>query len=525
MNAPVKNTAPVAEGEEEENPQDDLKRAGNQARADLDEESSGAELFGQGLQAIGGATVLAYAEWKKVHNGIKDLNNPNFRYRILNVRDTTGFHQAHEALNNARGAVEKQRKSAQKKKNGKNSASWGFGKDRQEIKFADFDRREQAFQIGAAVQNHVTTEERFIRTKQAFDLDDVQTKKLRDGYATWKTQNKGKGIDEYIASTDAKNIYREQYNKQGKKLDGKTEKKGISYAYDSDDESRVEAIKASKDVIKKGQTEIKDVLDSKQVYTQEQIDQKIQTVTQAQTAAPTPTSTSTPAPATPVTPAAPVTPAPAPPFPSPPAPVPIPLPVTPSTPPIKPTFFSKHFPRISKTFNIVNSTINTVKEKIAAGIISALGKTVLKGAMNSALGLMVKSGIGAVLGVATGGLSVAVSVGWEVLKHLPVIGGLFNAIEGAAMGMVKGIAILVIAVPLIIIIFSVFQASKLMDQFVSGNQKIVYSPGYEQAENWKNFEKNYITFSTNPTLSWEELSNQMFTLLDNKNLGLNTVKD
>ena len=134
--------------------------------------------------------------------------------------------------------------------------------------------------------------------------------------------------------------------------------------------------------------------------------------------------------------------------------------------------------------------------------------------MKSAIGMAIKSGIGAALGVATGGISVAIYVGWEVLKKLPVIGKLFDMIEGALVGMVKGLVIIIIAVPIMLLFFAIFLIPHFFNQFTSGNQKTVYSPSYEQAENWKNFENNIFTLDNNQKITWNELENKLFNSLD-----------
>lgn len=518
MSGPAHNkpsSTAVLEGEEE-NSQDDLKQAEDQQKENLSAFTTETEMMG-GLVSGGlAAFTLQFSEWQKVIRGFKDLNNPNFRHQLLKVVDTTGFHEAHQALNNARSEVEKQRKRESKKKNGKDTAHIGLWGNHQEIKFADFDRRDQAFQIGAAVQNHVTTEERFIRTQQAFGLDDIHAKRLRDEYATWQTKNKGKGIDEYIASTDARNIYREQYKiNTGKELDQKTEKKGVESAYESDKKSRVEAIKNSKEVIKKGQTEIKDVLDSGNTYTQEQVDQKIQTVTRAQTAAPTPTSTSAPVPAAPAIP----------------APTPPPPSLAPTPPPqaIKNKYFGKFFNKISVNINLVKKRLSgflakvtgfhllrTAARNFAARGLMALRRTAFRRFITASTWGLTKKGIGVALGIGSLGASVAIMVGWEFVKKIPIVGGLADMLEKVGISFiinsVKVIAVLVIAVPLIILFFSIFQGSKLMDQFISGKQKIVYSPMYEQAENWKNFENSLFTLENNQKITWDQMEKNLFTL-------------
>ena len=316
--------------EEEDNSKEDVKQTGDQYRANLDEETpEGAMLTGffSGTLGLVGAHAANRLEVIRAFDGV---SGQSFRYNLLNVRDPQKFQQALRDHALVKAELQSQKKRDKKGKSTK--AVIGFGKYRREMEYSAFEKKDQALQIGAAVQNHVTTEERFIRTQQAFGLDEEHAKQLREGYKQWQTQNKGKGIDEYIASSDARNIYQSQFKKLGKKLDDKTEEDGIKYARQSDNKSRVEAIKNRKDAIRAGQSEINDILDSGNVYTQEQIDKKAQAVDQAQE------STEQPKPATAQAP----------------TPTPVPPPVAPPTPPVKPSFFAKHFPSISKTFNAIN---------------------------------------------------------------------------------------------------------------------------------------------------------------------------
>lgn len=522
MSGTVHQAQPLPDTEEESEESksgDDLKETGDQYQSNYNEQAPEMAMGREIFQTFAGAIGVQAASRLEVIRAFDGVNGQSFRYNLLNVRDPRKFQQA--IRDHALVKAELQKQKGKDRKGTSTKAVVGFSKYRREMEYGAFEKKDQAFQIGAAVQNHVTTEERFIRTKNAFGLDDAHTKQLRDEYANWQTKNKGEGIDKFLNSEDARKIYRKQYETTtpGKKLDEKSENKGISYAYRSDDKSRVEAIKASKDVIKNGKESIDRVLVPGKVYTQEDVNQEIQTVIQPQTVATTPATTPASAQTAATTPTSPGGPA------------------QTATPPVPPPasassgannkLFNKFFSKYAAQFNLVKKRLSgflakvtgfhllrTAARNFAARGLIALRHTAFRRFVTASTWGLAKKGIGVALGIGSLGASVAIMMGLEFVKKIPIVGGLADMLEKAGISFiinsVKVIAVLVIAVPLIILFFSIFQGSKLMDQFVSGNQKTVYSPFYEHAENWKNFETRFLTSENSQKITWEQLERNLF---------------
>ncbi|MBI3955369.1 hypothetical protein HY338_02910, partial [Candidatus Gottesmanbacteria bacterium] len=108
------------------------------------------------------------------------------------------------------------------------------------------------------------------------------------------------------------------------------------------------------------------------------------------------------------------------------------------------------------------------------------------------------------------GSSLLAQAALEVLKKIPVIGSVAKVLDDALMGLVKGLAILIIGVPIAIIILILFAGPSLntVPNYGVGNSMKISLKNPTQKYAWSDFERNFLTAD----LSWEDFEKNSLRL-------------
>ncbi len=108
------------------------------------------------------------------------------------------------------------------------------------------------------------------------------------------------------------------------------------------------------------------------------------------------------------------------------------------------------------------------------------------------------------------GTSLLAQAGLEVLKKIPVIGSVAKALDDALMGVVKGLAILIIGVPIALIILVLFAGPSLntVPNYGVQNSMKVSLKNPSQRFAWSDFERDFLVLKKKKlqtaNLAWEE---------------------
>lgn len=123
--------------------------------------------------------------------------------------------------------------------------------------------------------------------------------------------------------------------------------------------------------------------------------------------------------------------------------------------------------------------------------LTKIGGNFLKSAMSK---LAIKAGLSALGAGLTAGASLVIQGGWEMLKRIPVIGEYLQSGLRAAIDYGKGLAILIIGVPIALIIFALMnQNANTLPYYGAGNAKTIQgSIPTKQSLSWQEFEEIYL---------------------------------
>lgn len=108
------------------------------------------------------------------------------------------------------------------------------------------------------------------------------------------------------------------------------------------------------------------------------------------------------------------------------------------------------------------------------------------------------------------GTSLVAQAALEALKKIPIIGGVVKALDNAFMGLVKGLAILIIGLPVALIIYILFAGSSLntIPNYGVQNSMKVSLKNTTPKYTWSDFENNFLVLKKNKlqtaNLTWEE---------------------
>lgn len=258
------------ERSEEESKQESITAAQQQQQQTLVSELPELNDFSIIAQGIG-AMALVYSEGRmKFIRGFEKLNDPHFEHNLLKVRSHRQFREIQEAYAVTRREVVKQREQQKKIESrggtAKTYAEVSFGPFRkQQIDFADFDRKTQAYRIASHVQGRIDASElrlKIVRTANIFGLDFKHAIKMEKDFIEWQKTHKNGSFDDFFAK-HGREIYRSKHQPDKKKLDKKGERdfRERKKRLDSQrDAIRVEAIQEHDKEIRNAQGAIKDIL-------------------------------------------------------------------------------------------------------------------------------------------------------------------------------------------------------------------------------------------------------------------------
>lgn len=314
---------PTETGEEQEEqitPQEQTESAEKSAQTEqqeyLQQEIPETQIGGAVLNALS-AIGLTYTSNKLERVEAFDvLNDSNYEHNLLKVRDTRKFRQIKQAQARVRDEIEKQRKrelqKAQKGEKARDYAQVGTGPLKRVIKFADYDRKIQACDIADAVHRRINASEIKIKLNNAMSIyglsDPDLIKQLKGGLAQWQKDNPGKSIDDYLCSSQARELYRAQCKKNGQVADKKEEREKVKKLQKQNESAQIDAVKENREQIIRAQQSIKKRIDPNQpLLSDEQKKQEIASVLHgtaqpqvAPTPAPTPSTTPSASPSKPL---------------------------------------------------------------------------------------------------------------------------------------------------------------------------------------------------------------------------------
>ena len=302
MNQPDHSQAQEeAEGEERDQEEltseSDIEKIRKEQESALKEETPEMQTGGVFFNALSGIGLTIASDRLERIEAFEVLNDPHYEHNLLKVKHTGKYRQIEQAHRRVGEEIEKQRKReqqiAQKGGKAKDYAEVGTGPFKRKISFADYDRKKQAFGFAKIVQKRIDASEIKIRLNNAisaYGLDPENAKKLRGGLAKWLKDNPGKTADDYIYSSQARQLYRDQCKKSGKTIKEKTSCRELAV---KNKQARMDAVRENKDQIIRAQGEIKKNLDPQQaLLTPEQVKQREQYILQGTTPSPTPSATS-----------------------------------------------------------------------------------------------------------------------------------------------------------------------------------------------------------------------------------------
>src|SRR3989344_3711521 len=217
----------TAEPEVEQN-LDPIKEAQQRYEEEFKEQSPELEMlaFWGGLFTIAASKRLEVLN--DLRNSFKQINNPNFEYQLLKVRDPRKFQLLSRHFSAVKNEVEKQRKSHQER----GYAQVGIAPIKQfveKIDFNTFDHKEQAFKLAHAVQNKINAGEirgKIEKTAEICGLTPENRTRLARGIADWQRQNPGAHIDYYFQSF-GQYFHLDQQLPADSKLEGRKKEKEI----------------------------------------------------------------------------------------------------------------------------------------------------------------------------------------------------------------------------------------------------------------------------------------------------------
>lgn len=278
---------PTSEEADESNQQTQTeKEVQKEQQKALAEEVPETQMVSFLLQFVGGLGIYYSSKRAKVAEAFGVINNRNFEYNLLKIRDPKKFQQAQRALAIAQKEIKKQKERLEKRGIQRDYAQVGIGPFRRRLGFDEFDRKTQACIVASVAQNRITASEIKIKIRNTgtiYGLDDTHIEQLKKGMAKWLKEKPGRTIDDYLIvqgralCVEQNGLSEKKLNKaQKKELEGKARQ---LQEQRKEGTARLEAAKTDRDVIIRAQGEIKERLKpGSKILTKEQLREKILTV-------------------------------------------------------------------------------------------------------------------------------------------------------------------------------------------------------------------------------------------------------
>ncbi|KKS46856.1 hypothetical protein A3J20_06535 [Candidatus Gottesmanbacteria bacterium RIFCSPLOWO2_02_FULL_42_29] len=182
---------------------------------DLDQRDSATWASLIQLTIAGGAGGYKYTDDTK--KAFKTISDENIHQRLLNLRNP---HELQRVID-SHALIGRRLKNKKK-----DSTKFAFFRFKGEVTRDRYDRVGTAIKIAQHVHQHTARLEESIKTEKAIDrftLSDENSQQLKKGLSEWREKNPRASIDDEL-SRQAKKIYHDQCNKEGKKADGKAER-------------------------------------------------------------------------------------------------------------------------------------------------------------------------------------------------------------------------------------------------------------------------------------------------------------
>src|SRR3989338_8505029 len=181
---------------------------------DLDQRDSATWASLIQLTIAGGAGGYKYTDDTK--KAFKTISDENIHQRLLNLRNP---HELQRVID-SHALIGRRLKNKKK-----DSTKFAFFRFKGEVTRDRYDRVGTAIKIAQHVHQHTARLEESIKADKAisrFALSEENSQQLKKGLSEWREKNPHASIDDEL-SRQAKKIYRDQCNKEGKKADSKVE--------------------------------------------------------------------------------------------------------------------------------------------------------------------------------------------------------------------------------------------------------------------------------------------------------------